>query len=106
MLAGNRDNGGGRQDHFLVRGLGLLPFSNCVHYDGEPARRAFFRRAVAQGMRPGYGAEDGVALHFDGRELAHVVSSREGRHAYRVEPAGEVRLPARFLGESAALAVA
>jgi peptidase E len=22
-----------------VRGLGLLPYSNCVHYDGEPARR-------------------------------------------------------------------
>ena len=36
-----------------VRGLGLLPYSNCVHYDAEPARRAEYHRAVADGMRAG-----------------------------------------------------
>src|SRR5690349_6284704 len=47
-----------------VRGLGLLPFSNCVHYDAEPERRAEYRRFVGDGMLPGYAADDGAALHF------------------------------------------
>ena len=31
-----------------VEGLGLLPHSNCVHYDGEPCRRQEYRRFVAR----------------------------------------------------------
>ena len=89
-----------------VRGLGLLPFSNCVHYDGEPSRREAYKRMVAHGMIAGYGVPDGVALHFSGRELAHVVASKPDRHAYRVEPQGEVQITARYLGEEAALAAA
>jgi len=48
----------------VVRGLGFLPYSNCVHYDAEPARRVEYHRFVADGLRAGYAAEDGVALHF------------------------------------------
>ena len=70
-----------------VRGLGLLPYSNCVHYDAEPARRAEYHRFVAAGMRPGFAADDGVALHFRGTLLERAVSSRPNGHAYRVEPA-------------------
>ena len=70
-----------------VRGLGLLPYSNCVHYDAEPARRAEYHRFVGDGMRPGYAAEDGVALHFRRTLLERVVSSRPDGCAYRVEPA-------------------
>jgi len=70
-----------------VRGLGLLPYSNCVHYDAEPARRAEYHRFVAAGMRPGFAAEDGVALHFRGTLLERAVSSRRDGRAYRVEPA-------------------
>jgi dipeptidase E len=70
-----------------VRGLGLLPYSNCVHYDAEPARRAEYHRFVREGMRPGYAADDGVALHFRGPSLELAVSSRANGHAYRVEPA-------------------
>ena len=72
-----------------VRGLGLLPYSNCVHYDAEPARRAEYHRFVADGMRPGFAAEDGVALHFRGTRLERAVSSRPDGRAYRVEPAGD-----------------
>src|ERR1700709_164169 len=46
-----------------VDGLGLLPSSNCVHYDGEPARRASYHGFLAEGMPPGYAASDGAALH-------------------------------------------
>ena len=31
-----------------IRGLGLLPYSNCVHYDAEPARRAEYHRFVGR----------------------------------------------------------
>ncbi len=72
-----------------VRGLGLLPYSNCVHYDAEPERRAEYRRVVADGMIPGFAVEDGVALHFRGTRLERVVSSRPGACAYRIDPGGE-----------------
>ncbi|MDX6644173.1 MAG: dipeptidase, partial [Solirubrobacteraceae bacterium] len=42
-----------------VRGLGLLPHSNAVHYDGDPSRRAAFHRFLAAGMPAGYACEDG-----------------------------------------------
>jgi peptidase E len=86
----------------IVRGLSLLPYSNCVHYDAEPERRAEYHRFVADGMRPGFAAEDGVALHFRGTSLERVVSSRPDGSAFRVEHDGkgvrETRLHAEFLG--------
>ncbi len=86
-----------------VQGLGLLPFSNCVHYDAEPARRAEYHRAVADGMRGGYAADDGVALHFRGTRLQRAVSSCPHGGAYRVSLAGgrirETRLEVGYLGE-------
>ena len=85
-----------------VRGLGLLPYSNCVHYDAEPARRAEYHRAVADGMRGGFAADDGVALHFRGTHLDHVVSSRPDGSAYEVQLDGrrvlERRLDVSYLG--------
>ncbi len=88
-----------------VRGLGLLPYSNCVHYDAEPARRAEYHRFVGDGMRPGFAAEDGVALHFRRTRLRRVVSSRRDGRAYRVEHAGdgvvETPLEVSYLGEEA-----
>jgi dipeptidase E len=89
-----------------VRGLGLLPHSNCVHYDAEPQRREEYTRFVGDGMLPGYAADDGAALHFCGSELARVVTSRPHARAYRVEPVGhevvETPLPTRYLGAPAA----
>jgi peptidase E len=85
-----------------VAGLGLLPYSNCVHYDAEPARREEYRRFVGDGMRPGFAADDGAALHFTGRSLARVVSSRPGARAFRVAPSGgevvETPLDVEYLG--------
>ena len=69
-----------------VRGLGLLPYSNCVHYTDEPERRGEYHRFVGDGMRPGFAADDGAALHFRGEELHRVVASRPHAGAYRVEP--------------------
>lgn len=83
-------------------GLGFLEGSACPHYDGEPGRRPLFRRLVAEGLPAGYAADDGAALHFAGRELVEVVSSRPGAAAYRLSLAGgevvEEKLPTRYLG--------
>lgn len=85
-----------------VRGLGLLPHSNAVHYDKERVRRPEYHAAVAGGMVAGYAADDGAALHFVGTDLARVVSSRRDAGAYRVEAvAGEVieaPLEVQYLG--------
>jgi len=90
-----------------VRGLGLLPYSNCVHYDAEPARRSEYHQFVAAGMRGGFAAEDGVALHFRGTQMAGAVSSRPDGRAFHVRAsAGRVResaLEVRYLGAPGAL---
>lgn len=68
-----------------ARGLGLLPGSNSVHYDGEPRRRPVFQRLIAEGRLPdGYGVDDGVGLRFDGTALVEAVSSRPAGAAYHV----------------------
>jgi dipeptidase E len=83
-----------------VRGLGLLPHSNCVHYDGEAQRGIAFRRMIAAGeMREGYAAEDGAALHFEGRELLRAVASRPEARAFRVSADGEHALGVEYLGQ-------
>jgi dipeptidase E len=80
-----------------VRGLGLLPWSNAVHYCDEKRRQAF-RVAIADGMAPGYGTGDGAALHFVGAELARVVSSRPNARAYWVDATTETELGCDYLG--------
>jgi dipeptidase E len=87
----------------LVQGLGLLPYSNCVHFDGEREREGAFREHLLDGMCAGYAAEDGSALHFTGERLAGVVTSRPKAKAYRMRRTEAARierraLPARFLG--------
>jgi dipeptidase E len=85
-----------------VRGLGLLPWSNCVHFDAGPERWQAYRDALAGGMPEGYAVEDGAALHFEGERLAQVLSSRPGASAYRMRWDGErvMRRPldSRYLG--------
>jgi peptidase E len=87
-------------------GLGLLPYSNAVHYDGEPDRRGAYHRFLAEGMRPGYACRDGAALHFRGVELARVVSSRREAGAYHVacveDEVIETPLAADYLGKEPA----
>lgn len=89
------------------RGLGLLPWSNCVHYGNEPGRREGYHAHLRRGMCPGYAASDSAALHFRGHRLVEAVSSREGGQAWCVGDLGaeiaEQALPVRFLGEPAIL---
>lgn len=88
----------------LHDGLGLLPGSCCPHYDGEAQRRPTFHRLISAGeLTPGWAADDGAALVFDGETLSEVVASRPEAAGYEVIRAAgsqvnERRIPARYLG--------
>lgn len=89
----------------LENGLGLLHGSFCPHYDGDPRRRPACRQLLSEGLRSGFAADVGAALHFIDGTLAEVVTSRPSAGAYRVGlEAGEFReqaLPTRYLGSEA-----
>lgn len=86
-----------------IPALGWLRGSHCPHYDGESERRPAYQTMVRRGRLPaGYAADDGAALHFVGRRLHRIVSSRPAAKAYRVSLSGrevvERELPTEFLG--------
>ena len=78
--------------------LGFLPGSACPHYDGEEERRPRYRELIDGGFPEGIAADDGVAVHYVGTEIAEIVTCRPGAAAYRVTRDGEARLDARELG--------
>jgi dipeptidase E len=86
-----------------LEGLGLLPFSNCVHYEPGSKRRDSYHRFLREGMIAGYAAEDGAALHFTGQELSRVISSRPEARGYRLDVSGqrvvEMRIATTYLGD-------
>lgn len=94
---------GGTTDSFgpelrpMTNGLGLLPYSNGVHYDSEPERRPLFQSLIADGtLPPGYATDDGAGLLYRGTELVEALAERAGAGAYRVDPdgsAGAVETP-------------
>jgi peptidase E len=100
---------GGTTDSFgsdlrpVTNGLGLLPYSNGVHYNSEEQRRPLYHQLVGDGTLPdGYATDDGVGLHYIGTDLHEVVSEVLEAAAYRVERLGpgevrETTLSARVL---------
>ena len=83
---------GGTTDSFgpelrpITNGLGLVPFSNGVHYDSEPQRRPLYQRLVADGSLPaGYATDDGAGLLYRGTDFVAAYAERDGAGAYFVE---------------------
>jgi peptidase E len=83
---------GGPTDSFgpqlrpVKNGLGLLPYGNGVHYDGEEQRRPLLHRLVAEGTLPtAYATDDGVGLLYRGTALVEALAERPDAAAYRVE---------------------
>jgi len=74
----------------VAEGLGFLPGSSCVHYDGEPERRPVFLEAIRSQVIPGgWGADDGAGLLFKGARMAEAVASRPHARAYHVARTAE-----------------
>jgi dipeptidase E len=89
--------------HPITNGLGILSGSHCPHYESEELRRPEYQRMIHQELLPpGYAADDGVGLVFEGTALKEAVSSREGAKAWRVEPSPqgvlEIPVQTRYLG--------
>ena len=85
--------------------LGILPGSNCPHYNSEPLRRPTYRKFVANGkIMEGMAADDGAALHFVDGRLKQAVSSLPKARAWRVTRKGnrfvEKAIPTRYLGKA------
>ena len=83
---------GGTTDSFgpdlrpITNGLGLLPYSNGVHYDSEEQRRPLFQSLVADGTLPaGYATDDGVGLLYRGTEMVQAYAEVDEAAAYSVE---------------------
>ena len=84
-------------------GLGLLEYSDCVHYEPTSKRKEAYYNFLLDGMRPGYAAADGAALHFQDQALHRVASSRPEAHGYKLEVVKDVvvetELTATYLGD-------
>jgi len=83
-------------------GLGFLPGSCCPHYDGEAQRRPVYHRLMAAGeISAGVAIEDWAGVHFKGKELHKIISSKRGARAYSVRvvhgSVQEVALASEFL---------
>ena len=83
---------GGTTDSFgpdlrpITNGLGLLPWSNGVHYDSEEQRRPLFQSLIADGTLPtGYATDDGAGLLYRGTEMVQAYAEVDGAGAYLVE---------------------
>lgn len=83
---------GGTTDSFgpdlrpITNGLGLLPYSNGVHYDSEEQRRPLFQSLIADGtLPPGYATDDGVGLLYRGTEMVEAFAERDDCGAYFVD---------------------
>jgi hypothetical protein len=94
---------GGPELRGFTDGLGWLPYSNGVHYDGEPQRRPKMHELIAAGaLGDGYATDDGAGLVYRGTELHEVVADRPGPRGYELKRAAdgsvaEAPLPTRVL---------
>jgi dipeptidase E len=86
-----------------VEGLGLLPYSNCVHYEPHSDRRLAYHGLLRAGMCAGFAATDGAGLHFVDSELFRVVASRASARGYRLgadaDRVTEMQLATTYLGD-------
>lgn len=99
---------GGTTDTFgpelrpVTNGLGLVPYSNGVHYDSENQRRPLLHQLIGDGTLPAaYATDDGAGLLYRGTALCEAVAEKCGAGAYFVDRAGdravETRLDVRSL---------
>ena len=73
----------------VLNGLGFLKGSFCPHYN-TPARRESYKNKITSGeILPGYGVEDGPALHFIEGELKRVIGIAGDQAVVYITPNGE-----------------
>jgi len=60
-----------------------------VHFEAGSKRHEVYEEELRDGLRPGYAAADGAALHFIDTEMVQVIASRPEARAYRLELRGD-----------------
>jgi dipeptidase E len=70
-------------EYIRVKGLGILPFTGCPHYDGE-GRDQSFQAMIARKGGIGIAVDDCAAFEVDGDRF-RIITSRPSAGAYRVE---------------------
>lgn len=71
----------------VTNGLGMLPYGNGVHYDGEAMRRPGIHAMVKRGaFDQAHCTDNGVGLVYHGTDLVEAVTETPGRGAYIVRP--------------------
>lgn len=69
----------------LQDGLGFEPYSDSVHHDIDPQRRALIHELISEGTLPdGYATDEGIGAVSIGTGLAEAVTETVGALAYHV----------------------
>jgi peptidase E len=83
---------GGTTDSFgpelrpVTDALGLVPYSNGVHYDSEEQRRPLFHKLIADGTLPaGYATDDGAGVLYRGTDFVDALSECDSAAVFRQE---------------------
>lgn len=69
----------------LIECLGFLDYSHSPHYNGEPARKPLYHKAILEGkLKPGYACDDNAGLLFINGKMAKSLSLDPENHNYYV----------------------
>jgi peptidase E len=78
----------GRETRPLHDGLGWLTGTFCPHFHADP-RRGRYQKLVGRGdLTPGWGIDDGAAIHVVDGRLDRAIRASDGARAYRVDDSG------------------
>jgi len=69
----------------LMECLGFLDYSHSPHYNGDPARRPLYKKAILEGkLNPGYACDDNAGLLFIDGKMVKSVSLNPKNNNYFV----------------------
>jgi dipeptidase E len=95
---GNTDSFG---DMDQIKCLGFLPYSNSPHYNSEVQRRPNFQQLILDNkIKPGWGVDEDVALHFKDQDLVKVISNKPDVFAYWTETQKEKLIEKKIIPEN------
>jgi len=78
----------GRETRALHDGLSWLSGTFCPHFHADP-RKGRYQKMVGRGdLRPGWGIDDGAAIHMIDGEFHRAIRAADDARAYRVDASG------------------
>jgi len=86
----------------IIECLAFLDYSHSPHYNGEPARKPLYRKAILEGkLKPGYACDDNAGLLFINGKMVKSLSLDSDSHNYFVSvkegKISEEKLPSEII---------